>query len=86
MTADQGLRFQFHSLGVTDQSISATSDFRGDLPWTRIQMPWSSGVDVREVQICLIRKPSASPDNRIRGHAWIDDISLTPQPSEPRLP
>jgi hypothetical protein len=86
MAADQGLRFQFHSLGAIDQSVATMSDFRGDLPWTLIQSPWTSGADVHEVHICLIRKPSAERDNRIRGRAWIDDVALKPQPAEPRRP
>jgi tetratricopeptide (TPR) repeat protein len=82
LTADQGLRFLFHSLGGKDQSVVTTPDFRGDLPWTRIQVPWTAAADVQEVQICLIRKPSGERDNRIRGRAWIDDVALVPQPAE----
>jgi tetratricopeptide (TPR) repeat protein len=86
MTADQGLRFQFQSLGALDKSSVTLPDFRGDLPWTMIQIPWAAGPDVQEVQICLVRKPSGERDNRIRGRAWIDDVALTPLSAEPSKP
>jgi tetratricopeptide (TPR) repeat protein len=86
MTADQGLRFRLMSLGGAENSVVIMDDFRGDLPWTRIETLWTSAADVHEVQICLIRKPSGERNNRVRGRAWIDDVALTPQPPESSKP
>jgi|SRR5579864_2212949 len=85
LTTDQGLRFQIRT-GVPEPSVAATSDFRGNLPWTQIQMPWSSGTDIHEAQLCIIRKPSDQEDNRIQGRAWVDDVALIPQPAESPKP
>src|SRR6266851_517555 len=82
LTTDQGIRFQLHSLGTQDTSSAVTSEVHGTAPWTRIELPWSSGRDVHELQVCLVRFPSEEPDNKIQGTAWVDDVALIPEPAE----
>jgi len=82
LTTDQGIRFQLRSLGTQDTSVAATPEVHGTGPWTRIEMPWSSGKDVQELQVCLVRFPSGEPENKIQGTAWVDDVALVPEPSE----
>ena len=86
VTSDQGVRFQLHSLGSQDTSTSVTADVRGSEPWTRVEMPWSSGKDVQELQVCLVRFPSQQPENKIQGTAWVDDVALVLVPSEHAKP
>jgi hypothetical protein len=86
LTTDQGLRFQIRTLGVPEIATDATSDFKGNLPWTQIRMPWTAEPDVHEAQLCIIRKPSDQPDNRIQGRAWVDDVALIPQSPESPKP
>jgi tetratricopeptide (TPR) repeat protein len=82
VTTDQGIRFQIRPLGSLDSSSALTPDFRGNMPWTQIQLPWMSGPGIQEAQICLLRNPSGQPDNRIQGQIWVDDLALTPQFAE----
>ena len=82
LTTDQGIRFQLHSLGTQDTSTAVTSDVHGSTPWTRIELPWSSGKDVQELQVCLVRFPSEEAENKIQGTAWVDDVALVPEPAE----
>ena len=86
LTTDQGIRFQLHSLDSQFGSAVDTSEVHGTAPWTRIEMPWSSGKDVQELQVCLIRLPSDEAENKIQGTAWVDDIALVPEPVEHSKP
>ena len=82
LTTDQGIRFQLHPLGTQDTSTAVTSEVHGTAPWTLIEMPWSSGKDVQELQVCLVRFPSEEEENKIQGTAWVDDVALVPEPAE----
>lgn len=80
LTTDQGIRFQLHSLGTLDTSTVFTPELHGTLPWTRLDLPWTSGKDVQELQVCVVRYPSQEAENKIQGAAWVDDVSLVPEP------
>lgn len=79
LTTDQGLRFRLRSIGTKDFSISVTPDVRGSESWKLIEMPWKTGKDLQQVQICLIRAPSTQDENKIQGTVWVDDVALTPE-------
>ena len=82
LSTDQGVRFALHSIGDSANSMSWTDDVRGTQPWTQIQLPWFSGTDIRELQLCISRLPSAKFDSKIRGTAWVDDVVLVPEARE----
>jgi tetratricopeptide (TPR) repeat protein len=82
LTTDQGLRFQLHSLGAQETSSIVTSEVHGTAPWSRIELPWYSNKDVQVLEVCLVRFPSAEPDNKIQGTAWVDDVALVPEAAE----
>lgn len=86
ITTEQGVRFQLRSVGTQDASAVVTKDVRGTQPWTRIEVPWSSGKIVQEMQICVTRLPSQEADDKIQGMAWIDDAALVPAASELHKP
>jgi hypothetical protein len=86
LTTDQGIRFQLHSLGTQDTSSVFTSEVHGTAPWTRVEMSWTTGKDVQELQVCLVRLPSQEPENKIQGTAWVDDVALVPELAEHRKP
>jgi tetratricopeptide (TPR) repeat protein len=86
LTTDQGLRFRLRALGIQDSSELVTPDVHGSEAWTRIEIPWSAGKDVQELQVCLARFPSDQPDNKIRGTAWVDDVALVPDLAERSKP
>jgi len=79
LSTDQGVRFGLHSQSDSDNSIVWTSDVRGTQPWTSVNLAWTSGKDVRELQLCVYRLPSAQFDSKIYGSAWIDDVALVPE-------
>jgi hypothetical protein len=81
LTTDQGIRFQLHSLGTRDTSSALTPELHGTAPWTLIDLPWTSGKDVQELQVCLVRFPSEQAQGEIQGTAWVDDVALVPQPA-----
>src|SRR5229473_141571 len=86
LTTDQGIRFQLHSLAKLDASTVVTPEVHGTVPWVQIELPWSSGKDVQEVQVCVVRFPSEGAESKIQGTAWVDDVSLVPEPAEhPKL-
>lgn len=80
LTSDQGIRFQLHALGTQDTPSAVTSEFHGSVPWTLVELPWSSSKDVEVLQVCLVRFPSL--EGKIQGTVWVDDVSLAPQPGE----
>ncbi len=82
LTTDQGIRFQLHAIGIHDTPYAVTSEVHGTTPWTRVELPWSSGRDVQEMQVCLVRFPSEEANNKIQGTAWVDDVALVPEPAE----
>ena len=86
ITTEQGIRFQLRPMGTQDNLTVVTSDLRGTQSWTNIETSWSSGENVREVQVCVARLPSQEFDDKIQGIAWVDDVSLVPGPAEPRKP
>src|SRR6267143_1440797 len=82
VTTDQGVRFQLRSLGTQDTSVVVTPELHGSEPWTHIEIPWSSGKDVQEVQVCLVRLLSDQLENKIKGTTWVDDVALVPESAE----
>jgi tetratricopeptide (TPR) repeat protein len=82
VTTDQGIRFQLRSLGTQDISVAVTPELHGSEPWTHIEIPWSSGKDVQEVQVCLVRLLSDQLENKIKGTTWVDDVALVPEAAE----
>jgi tetratricopeptide (TPR) repeat protein len=82
VTTDQGVRFQLRSLGTQDVSAAVTPELHGSEPWTHIEIPWSSGKDVQEAQVCLVRFLSDQLENKIKGTIWVDDVALVPDSTE----
>ena len=80
VTTDQGVRLQLRSLGTQD--VEVTPELHGNEPWTRIEIPWTSGKDVQEVAACLVRSLSDQLENKIKGTTWVDDVALVPEAPE----
>jgi hypothetical protein len=78
ITTEQGIRFQLRPIGTLDVPPVVTNDLRGTQPWTRIEIPWSSGKNMQEMQVCVARLPSQEADDKIQGMAWVDDVALVP--------
>lgn len=82
LSTDEGIRFGLQSLGDRTASVDWTDGVRGTQPWTQVRLPWRSGADVRLLRLCISRRPSAKFDSKIRGYAWIDDLTLLPETAE----
>jgi len=82
LTTDEGIRLRIHGYADSSHGVSVeSSDVRGTQPWTLLEMPWTSGNDVRYARVCVVRKPSGKFDSQIQGTAWIDDVALVPDVS-----
>jgi tetratricopeptide (TPR) repeat protein len=79
LTTNQGIRFRLIWLENSQATSLDTSDVHGTQPWTKIEMPWTSGKDVHSVRVCISRNPADEFNIRIQGTAWVDDVSLVPQ-------
>jgi tetratricopeptide (TPR) repeat protein len=86
LKSDQGIGFRLRPLSEGAPEITNTQQVLGTNPWTDVELVWTAGPRVHRVQICVVRDPSANPDARISGTAWIDDVNLLPQPPERRRP
>jgi len=83
LTGDQGI--EFHLRSIEDSGTSTTWKSRqaiGTNPWTLFEQKLTTGPNVHQVQICVIREASANTDAHISGTAWIDDVNLLPDSSE----
>ena len=79
LTTDQGVRLLLNSYSDSHVASSiVTPDVQGTQPWTFIESPWTSGKDVRQARICVVRYTSGKFDSQIHGSAWIDDVALIP--------
>ena len=81
LTTDQGIRFRLSWSWSTSRPSIQTDDVHGTEPWTRVQIAWTSPPDVQRLDVCVVRETSGKMDGQIQGTAWVDDVSLTPQPS-----
>jgi tetratricopeptide (TPR) repeat protein len=86
LATDEGPRLQisWRDSSATVASIE-TPDVNGTQPWTEVSASWTPGKGTQLAQICVIRHPSGM-ETRIRGSAWIDDVTLLPQPAESPRP
>jgi tetratricopeptide (TPR) repeat protein len=82
LSTDEGVRFSLAAVSDSAASISWTDDVEGTQPWTRIELPWNAPPGVRQLRLCISRRPSAKFDSKILGSAWIDDVSLVPASAE----
>ena len=86
ITTAFGVGFRLQTLGASGGVFVSTQQIFGSHPFTRIDQTWTAGADIRRVMICVVREPSDNPEVRISGTAWVDDVNLVPQPTEPRTP
>ena len=79
LTSDEGVRFRVHSWSNGGAYGSVDSqDARGTQPWMPMEMSWTSGKDVHQMRVCVLRNMSRGIAPRIQGTAWIDDVALVP--------
>ena len=55
-----------------------TPNETGTLPWTLEQIDFTTGAQTHLILVRLARKSSERLDNKLRGTAWIDDVTIVP--------
>jgi tetratricopeptide (TPR) repeat protein len=78
ISTESGVRFEI--LDPKDQTRLdvLTPNETGNVPWTPEQIDFTTGPRTRLILIRLTRRPSERLDNKLRGTAWIDDVTLVP--------
>jgi tetratricopeptide (TPR) repeat protein len=76
VSTDEGIRFGLWAMNVSDRAEKITPDFRGTLPWTRVESEWTAPPAATEMQVCVIRYATDQRDSRIKGVVWIDDVAV----------
>ena len=74
LSTDSGIRFEIDQNGILPL---LTPNIIGTQPWTLHDVEFSTGPETRVLRVVLRRTPSDRFGNKIRGTAWVDDISLT---------
>jgi hypothetical protein len=53
-----------------------TEQLRGTNDWTRLEARCRIGAGTRRIVVEVCRRASGKFDNKIKGEAWVDDVSL----------
>lgn len=78
VTTDSGIRLLvIHPSGEGTPDVQS-ADMTGTQPWRPSEVEFTTGPNVRLLDIRLRRAPSTKFDNKIRGTAWVDDVTLIP--------
>lgn len=86
LTTDEGVGFRIHSNGNSQAPWVNTKQIYGNNPFTLIDQSWTAGPGIHQVKICIVREASDTPDVRISGTAWVDDVNLIAQVAEHAKP
>ena len=78
LTTDSGIHFEIRDVSRPGTPVRSTPDRVGSQNWAQQNLEIVSGPDTNLLQIVLRRTPSDKLGNKIRGTAWIDDVTLVP--------
>lgn len=78
ISTDSGVRFWISDPRDSRRLDILTPNIIGTQPWSLEEAEFTTGPETRLVRITLRRDPTRKLDNKLRGQAWIDDVSLTP--------
>jgi tetratricopeptide (TPR) repeat protein len=80
LTTDSGIRIGvFHPGGAGTPDAFSDNPNRSQ-PWTLTEVEFTTGPETGVIEIHLLRFPSTRLENKIRGVAWVDDVTLVPAP------
>ena len=84
ITTDQGIGFLVYAPEGPERLEVRTAQVLGTSDWRRLQETIRVPARVNLLQVRLVRQSSWKFDNKVRGTAWIDAVSLYPvtQPTE----
>jgi tetratricopeptide (TPR) repeat protein len=78
ITTDSGVRFLIYDPNHPSETQILTPNLVGTNPWTPVESDFLTGPNANLLVIALRRVSSEKFDNRLRGTAWVDDVSLVP--------
>lgn len=77
ITTDQGVRFRIADAVSPERFEMITDSINGTIDWTEVDRLIRIPATTRLVNVQVVRQASMKFDNKIRGTAWVDDVSLT---------
>ena len=75
-TTDEGIRMHIFDPESSARLDVYTEQLRGTNDWTRLEKRRRIRAGTRLILVQVCRMPSWKLDNRIKGEAWLDDVSL----------
>jgi tetratricopeptide (TPR) repeat protein len=78
ISTESGIRFEILDPKDRRDLDVLTPNVTGTEPWTLAQVDFTTAQTTHLVVVRVARRPSERLDNKIRGTAWIDDISMVP--------
>jgi tetratricopeptide (TPR) repeat protein len=76
LTTDEGIRFHLFDPESSARLDVYTEQLRGTNNWTRLEKRCGIRAGTRLILVQVCRMPSWKFDNKIKGEAWLDDVSL----------
>jgi tetratricopeptide (TPR) repeat protein len=76
ISTESGIRFEILDPRDERRLDVLTANVTGTMPWTLEQVDFTTGPTTHVVIVRVARRPSERLDNKIRGTAWIDDVSV----------
>lgn len=78
LTTDSGIHFEIRDVSRPGTPVRSTPNLVGSQNWAEQNVEILTGPDTSLLQIVLRRTPSDKLGNKIRGTAWVDDVTLVP--------
>ncbi|MDQ6734028.1 MAG: tetratricopeptide repeat protein [Nitrospirota bacterium] len=79
ITTDQGIGFKIFDSQLPARINLRIGNITGTNDWTRVGITFTVPKDTNVVTVAVVRDSSLKFDNQIRGAAWFDSITLTPE-------
>jgi len=83
ITTDSGVRFELVDPNSSGKVQAVTENLTGTHPWTDESAAITTSDQTHFLRIAVIREPSRLFENRLKGTAWIANISLAPRSGKP---
>ena len=80
LTTDEGIRFHLFDPEGSARLDVYTEQLRGTNDWTRVETRCRVRAGTRLIRVEVCRMPSWKFDNKIKGEAWLDEVSLKAVP------
>ena len=78
LSTDSGMRFEIRDVSNAGAPRHFTPNVVGTQSWAEEAVEFTTGSDTKVLQLVLRRTQSEKLGNKIRGSAWVDDVTLVP--------